>query len=302
MPETHAIRTLARGGAGYPSGLLDLPDPPAALHVAGALDPCAPAVAVVGARAATPYGLAQAGRLAGDLARLGFVVVSGLAHGIDAAAHRGALAGGGATVAVMPGGLDVITPVSHRDLARAIGARGALVSEQPLGRDVRPGMFVRRNRLIAALARAVVVVEAGERSGSLSTASWASRLGRALLAVPGDVDRAGSRGTHALLRAGAALCEGAADVVAALGGHETSRDPAARLAAALDGEPRGVEALAEVAGVALDQALEALLRLEWSGIAESLPGQRWRRRTGAVALAALAPRARVAAARPPAGR
>ena len=211
-------RIIAFGAGDYPVGLCDLADAPAALHVLGGPLPALErAVAIVGARAATPYGLGMARRLAADLARLGIVVVSGLARGIDAAAHEGALEAGGRTVAVLPGGLDVIAPAHHAQLARRIRGSGALASEHPAGTRVFRGSFLERNRLIAALSAATVVVEAAERSGALSTATVARRLGRIVLAVPGDIDRATSRGCNALIRSGAGVCEGARDVLAALG-------------------------------------------------------------------------------------
>ncbi len=207
-----------RGGPGYPDTAAELADAPERLFVRGRWPLDRPVVAVVGARAATPYGLATAARLAADLARLGLIVGSGLAYGVDAAAHRGALEAGGTSLAVLPGGLDRVTPRDHAALAGAIAARGTLLSEWAPGTGVYRSSFLRRNRLIAALASAVVVVEARRKSGALGTAHHARRLGRPLLAVPGDVDRDTSRGCHLLLKGGAALCEGAADVVAALGG------------------------------------------------------------------------------------
>jgi len=206
-------------------------------------------------------------------------VVSGLARGIDGAAHRGALEAGGASVAVLPGGLDAVTPRHHAGLAEALCARGGLVSERASGPPPFRGTFLDRNRLIAALGAATVVVEAAARSGALATAAAARRLGRPVLAVPGDVDRETSRGTHALIRAGAALCEGAGDVLRALGGTRGARaeSPHERLRAALRVEPRGVDALAAHAGLAVDEALGLLLELEWAGIAVRVPGQRWRR-------------------------
>jgi len=261
----------------YPAPLRDLRPPPPAVFVRGAL-PAGAAVAIVGSRAATPYGVRQAHVLAADLARLGVVVVSGLARGIDAAAHRGALEAGGRTVAVLPGGVDHVTPRHHAALAADIAAHGALLAEFAA---VPPwaGGFVRRNRLIAALGAVTVVVEAATRSGALSTAAAARRLGRPVLAVPGDVDRETSRGCHALLRAGARLCESAADVLAACGGRwaAPAGDPEALLLAALEGVPRGLDALAARAGLTPERALAALLRLEWAGALRALPGQRWAR-------------------------
>jgi len=265
--------------------------------------PTSPLVAIVGARAATAYGRAFAHRLAGDLVRLGYGVVSGLARGIDAAAHQGAVDAGGVTVAVLPGRIDHITPPSHAALARRIARDGALAAEWESGMPAARGLFLRRNRLIAAVARATVVVEAAERSGALTTAAVARRLGRPVLAVPGDVDRESSRGCHALLRLGARVCEGAADVLDALSAAAPPRvpsssrarrapcpgEPAAtdgsgasvRVAAALDAEPRGLDGLAARAGVAPDLALAALLELEWAGIARAHPGSRWTSRRAA---------------------
>jgi len=273
-------RALLESDPDYPPGLRDLADPPRVLFVRGALPERARAVAVVGSRAASPYGMACARRIARDLAALGYCVVSGLARGIDAAAHQGALEAGGSSVAVLPGGLDAVAPRHHRELAEALCERGGLATEWPSGAPVARGVFVRRNRLIAALAAATLVVEAAERSGALSTAAAARRLGRPLLAVPGDIDRPTARGVHALIRSGARLCERAADVVGAIGpGSDAQASPPAeaRLLAALEGGSRSVEALASAAGLGIEETLAGLLRLEWSGAAQALPGQRWAR-------------------------
>jgi len=282
-----AARALCAGDSDYPAALLDLPDPPRVLYARGRLPAPARTIAIVGSRAASPYGAAMARRLAADLAGLGYGIVSGLARGIDAAAHRGALEAGGASFAVLPGGLEDITPRHHRELAERLCARGGLCSERAAGPPPGPGGFVKRNRLIAALGAATVVVEAAERSGALSTAAAAWRLRRPLLAVPGDADRPTARGTLGLLRRGAALCDCAGDVVAALGvnarwpADEAERfgnPPEARLAAALEYEPRGAEQLATAAGLALEETLATLLRLEWAGVAAVHPGPRWARR------------------------
>ena len=213
-------RTITRDDVEYPPGLRALRDAPACLYVRGALPgDGVTAVAIVGSRAATPYGISVARRLAQDLARLGVWVVSGLARGIDAAAHGGALDAGGDTIAVLPSGLDTITPPAHVALAARIARRGALITEIATGGPRYRGQFIERNRLIAALASATVVVEAAEGSGALSTAAAARRLGRAVLAVPGDIDRPTVRGVHALLRAGAMVCEHARDVLAAIALH-----------------------------------------------------------------------------------
>lgn len=287
-------RTLRGSEPEYPEALRDLADPPARVFVAGGeLPAIRQAVAMVGSRAASRYGLEQARRLAGDLARLGLVVVSGLARGIDAAAHRGALDAGGRTVAILPSGLDAITPSGHRDLAAEIAARGTLLSEWESGEPRGKGVFVQRNRLIAALARATVVVEAAERSGALTTAAFARRLGRRVLAVPGDIDRETARGCHALIRAGAELCECAADVLAAPGdapralgrprrslpdsppGGGPTGTPESRLLAVLGSEPRTVDALAAGAELSVAETMSALLALRWAGAASPRPGQRW---------------------------
>jgi len=271
------VLVLERGGEGYPAALGDLRDPPARLFVRGGpLPAAAGAVAIVGTRAATPYGRALATRLAADLARRGLAVVSGLARGIDACAHAGALEAGGATVAVLPSALDHVTPAEHAALAGRIAGSGAVVSEVTEGGPFGRGAFVRRNRLIAALAAVTVVVEAGETSGALATAGLARALGRTVLAVPGDVDRPGSRGTLALLRQGVRPCADAGDVLRALGaGGERPATPEARLLAGLGPEPRHVEALARDSGASPAETLAMLLRLEWSGLAVSHPGGRW---------------------------
>lgn len=268
-------RALERGGGEYPDGLGDLPDAPRQVYAIGAIPPRRACVALVGARAATPYGQRVATTLARDLAAVGLAVVSGLARGIDAAAHRGALEAGGRTLAVLPAGLDHVTPPHHRALAAEIAERGALFSEYESGPPWGPGAFVRRNRLIAAHSSAVVVVEAGETSGALSTARWARKLGRPLFAVPGDVDRPGSRGCLALLRAGARVCAGAADVLAVLDHAPVSAE--ARILELLGEQPCALEALAARAALRVPEALAILLRLTWAGAAAECPGQRWRR-------------------------
>ncbi len=189
--------------------------------------PPGPRVAIVGSRKPSPYGEAVAEQLAGDLASAGVIVVSGLALGIDAAAHRGALAGGGVTVAVMGTGVDVVYPPSHAALADEIVASGgALVSQFPDGSLPRRHNFPARNLTMAALADAVVVVEAAQASGALITAEAAIELGREVLAVPGSIFSPLSVGTHGLIRDGAGLVQNARDVLAAIGvGREVLDDP-----------------------------------------------------------------------------
>jgi DNA processing protein len=215
------IRSLALGDPAYPALLRHIPDPPARLWLRGDADPSVldrTALAVVGARACSGYGRAVTRLLAGEAAALGVVVVSGLARGIDGEAHRAALAVGGTTVAVLGCGVDRDYPAAHAELARSILAAGGLVvSEYAPGIEPAPWRFPARNRIIAGLARATVVVEARERSGALITADFALEDGREVLAVPGEVTSALSRGTNALLRLGATPATSAADVLEALG-------------------------------------------------------------------------------------
>lgn len=197
-----AVHCLERGAAGWPEQLEDLAEPPERLWIRGAL-PAALMVAVVGARRSTAAGMAIAREIGRELAWAGAVVVSGMARGIDGAAHAGALAGGGETVAVLGCGIDCCYPPEHLRLRDAIAARGAVISELPGEAEPVGWRFPRRNRIIAALATAVIVVEATPRSGALSTARWAADLGREVLAVPGSIRSDRSLGTNLLIRDGA---------------------------------------------------------------------------------------------------
>lgn len=211
------IRRIARHDSEYPAQLREVPDAPEPLYVRGALTrEDALAVAVVGSRLATGYGIGVAEGLGAALAARGITVVSGLARGIDSAAHRGALRAGGRTIAVLGSGADVIYPPENRRLAAEIEARGALLSQFAPGTPALAHHFPLRNRVIAGLALGVVVVEAAERSGALITARIAAELGREVMAVPGRVTSPASRGAHALIRDGAALVERWEDVVAEL--------------------------------------------------------------------------------------
>ncbi len=202
---------------GYPAGLNAVSDAPGLLYVRGTLEARDElAVAIVGSRRCTTYGRRQAERLAGSLVRAGFSIISGLARGIDGAAHRGALNAGGRTVAVMATGVKEIYPPEHADLAIEITRSGALVSEFPLDQKPRPGLFPQRNRIISGLADAVLVVEATERSGSLITARLAAEQGRDVFAVPGNVLSGTHDGCHRLLRDGAALVCSPDEVLALL--------------------------------------------------------------------------------------
>jgi DNA processing protein len=213
----HAFEHIALGDARYPENLREITTPPERLYVRGRFAAAdALAVAIVGSRAATSYGLAVAERLAADLAARGVTVVSGLARGIDSAAHRGALRVGGRTIAVLGSGVDVIYPPENRRLAGEIESHGVVVSQFEPGTRPLSGHFPARNRVIAGLALAVVVVEAAEKSGSLITAGLAGEMGREVMAVPGLLTSAQSVGAHRLIQDGAALIQGWEDVVSQL--------------------------------------------------------------------------------------
>jgi DNA processing protein len=214
----------------YPKLLLEIPDPPPFLYLKGELKGSEPAVAIVGSRRATQYGLCTATRLARDLAACGVTVVSGMARGIDTAAHWGAVKAGGRSVAVLGCGIDQVYPPENEALCRAVAASGALLSEFPLGTAPLAENFPRRNRIISALSRGVVVVEAGEHSGSLITARYALEQGREVFAVPGNVTCSGSRGGNGLIKEGAKLVERVEDIL-----EELSLPPPA--SGALEGPP-----------------------------------------------------------------
>ena len=273
----------------YPEDLRMLDLPPPAIYMQGRL-PKAPAVAIVGARRASPYGIEVADWFARELAAAGVVVVSGFAVGVDAAAHRGALAvEGGRTVAVLGCGVDVDYPLGHRELGARIAAAGARLSEFPIARAPVAWQFPVRNRLIAALARACVVVEAAPLSGSLVTARLALELGREVLAVPGRVTDELALGTNALLADGAIPALDPRDVLEAIGfdGSASAGDRCATAAPdGLDGvplalwraareEPSSCERLAARAGVAVEKALVVALELELAGRLRRAPDGRY---------------------------
>lgn len=202
----------------YPPALLTMPDPPPLLYVKGRMEFLhAKSVAVVGSRNATPQGLEDAARFAQTLSDAGLTVVSGLAQGIDGAAHRGALAGCGSTIAVIGTGADIVYPAKHHSLAHQIAAEGAILSEWPLGTPARSAHFPQRNRLIAGLSSGVLIVEAALRSGSLITARLANEMGRDVFAIPGSIHAPLSRGCHGIIKEGARLVETAEEVLEELG-------------------------------------------------------------------------------------
>jgi DNA processing protein len=283
------IHALAWNDAGFPPLLLAIPDCPPVLWYRGSIDLFdVPAVAIVGSRAATVVAMQTAQRLSHDLAALGLVIVSGMARGVDSAAHHGALHAG-RTIAVLGCGVDVAYPREHAGLAGEIASSGAILSEYPPGTPPMAFHFPARNRLISGLSRAVVVIEASERSGSLITARCALEQGREVMAVPGNVLSGRNRGGHALIRDGAAIVESAEDVVAELGlGREAaaavgaspvisagSRDPLLTLLA--PGEPCDLDTLAARSGIAGVRLLARLADLELAGLICRASGGRFMR-------------------------
>lgn len=263
----------------YPALLRRAYDPPPVLYVQGevpAADEATPAVAIVGARAASAAGRALARALGRDLAAAGATVVSGLARGIDTAAHEGALQARGPTVAVLGSALDRLYPRENASLAAAIARSGALVSEFPFATEPHPSNFPRRNRVLAAWSRAVVVVEAASRSGALITARCALDEGREVLAVPGHPSHRGAEGTNQLLKDGAALVRNAADVAAELGLELAPAAEGRHQGGLLDSlrpdVPVSLEELSERSGRALPQLLAELSRLEVEARVRRLPG------------------------------
>lgn len=297
----HGGRVITQLDSDYPAALRQLPLPPPVLYCRGKLpverlgDPSiargSPAVAIVGSRHPTSYGREAAWLFARDLARAGAIVVSGFARGVDAAAHRGALAGSGPTLAVLGCGIDIPYPADHHPaLAAEIVEQGALLSELPLGAPPLPQHFPVRNRLIAALARATLVVEATARSGSLITARAALDLGREVLALPGRVFDETATGPNALLADGARPVLHPRDLLAELGldGRQVpSADPSppalpglgARLWEALrPGSAQGADELAARCAASIDETLAELLELELAGWVARLPGPVYSRR------------------------
>jgi DNA processing protein len=265
--------TVARGEPGYPALLAAIFDPPERLFLRGARRELleGPCVAVVGSRACSSYGAAVAESIGRALAAAGVVVVSGLARGVDAAAHRGALAAGGDTLAVLGCGIDRDYPASNAGLARRIAETGLIVSEYGPGVEPAPWRFPARNRIVAGLAVATVVVEARERSGALITADFALEEGREVLAVPGPITAASSVGSNRLLRLGAAPLLEPADVLTLLGLDAVARpapagELAASLLAALQERPAGADELAALTEAPVDRVAAALVELELDGL------------------------------------
>jgi DNA processing protein len=283
----HAVVTLA--DEVYPKPLLEIPDPPTLLYAHGRLDLLPrPALAVVGSRNATAQGERNAESFARAFSDAGLTIVSGLALGIDAAAHRGGLAGAASTIAVLGTGIDVTYPARNALLAQDIAQRGLMLSEFALGTPAAAHNFPRRNRIICGLAQGCLVVEAALASGSLITARTAAEQGREVFAIPGSIHSPLSKGCHALIKAGAKLVESAEDVLTELGGfrsggHTTSRaagvtSPEGRLLLAQMGfDPIDVDSLCARASLSAEQVSSELLRLELAGQVAVLPGGLYQR-------------------------
>ena len=286
----HAIQILSDTDPAYPRLLLEIHDPPGVLFVQGQIRPeDALSIAIVGSRHATHYGLAQAERLAASLARAGLTIVSGLARGIDAAAHRGALSAGGRTIAVLGSGLLNIYPPEHRGLAEQVAAQGALVSEAPPHSPPMAGAFPQRNRIISGFSMGVIVVEASTRSGALISARHAMEQGRDVFAVPGRVDNRLAQGCHRLIRDGAKLVETADDVLEELGplvapavqadGREIHHPAELALneleqqvLSAVSNEPTTVDAVVVASKLPVQQVLATLSVLEMRRLVRRLSG------------------------------
>ncbi len=275
-------RALSFKDKDYPASLKPLEESPPVLYVVGTIEQeDSLAVAVIGSRRASAYGRAAAERLSYDLAKRGVTVVSGLANGIDTAAHRGALRAGGRTIAVLGCGLDVNYPASNRNLRVRIVSSGALVTEFTTGTQPLPGNFPKRNRIVSGLSLGVVVVEAAPNSGTFSTVKWAAEQGREVFAVPGDINRRTSSGTNRLISDGAVLTTSADDILNEIG----VAAPPTRIAsldltneekaivAALEQGPTHVDEIAKVSRTGVNSVLAVLLALELKGLVRQEPGK-----------------------------
>jgi len=278
----HALLTLA--DTEYPKQLLEIPDPPALLCVTGNVKLLSSsALAVVGSRNATPQGMKNAQSFARTLSEAGLAIVSGLALGVDSAAHRGGLEGRGSTIAVLGTGIDIVYPRRNQALAEEIASRGTLVSEFPLGAPPNAANFPRRNRLISGLARGCLVVEAALDSGSLITARLAAEQGREVLAIPGSIHSPLSKGCHALIKQGAKLVESAQDVLEELGGARAPDPTPSGSGASHDlldkmgFDPLDIDELIARSGLTTEVVSAILLQWELEGKIASLPGGLYQR-------------------------
>lgn len=294
QPGNHVL-TLA--DADYPQALLEIPDPPQLLYAKGRLALLsAPALAVVGSRNATEQGIANARQFSQSLSQAGLTIISGMALGIDTAAHQGGMGGAGSTVAVIGTGADIVYPARNRSLAHQIADTGCIVSEYPLGMPAIAANFPRRNRIISGLARGVLVIEAALQSGSLITARMAAEQGRDVFAIPGSIHSPLSKGCHLLIKQGAKLVESGQDImeelrhfnpsagtntVTAASAQAASANPkdpfTSRLLAAMGFDPVHPDLLAQRSGFDITALSTPLLMLELDGLIERLPDGAYRR-------------------------
>lgn len=285
--EDPANHVVTLGDQHYPQLLLQIPDPPPLLYIKGDCTLLNQfAVAIVGSRNATAQGITNAEEFARALSVAGITVVSGLALGVDAAAHRGGLAGKASSIALVGTGLDIVYPARNRALAHALAERGALVSEFPLGTPALASNFPRRNRLISGVSRGCLVIEAALQSGSLITARMANEQGREVFALPGSIHSPLAKGCHRLIKQGAKLVDDVNDILeefkfslattteAALPEHDRE---AGRLLELMGYDPCSHDTVNARAGLAADQLASVLLGLELSGLIEKLPGNQYRR-------------------------
>ncbi|WP_035383291.1 DNA-processing protein DprA [Ferriphaselus sp. R-1] len=280
----NAVLTLA--DSGYPQALLNTSDPPMLLYIKGRQELLgAPALAVVGSRNASPAGIKNAEDFALAASDAGLCIVSGMAHGIDAAAHRGGLRGSGSSIAVIGTGLDKVYPAANRELAHQLAKDGLIISEFPLGTPPLAANFPRRNRIISGLSAGTLVVEASLQSGSLITARMALEQGREVFAIPGSIHSPQSKGCHYLIKQGAKLVESAQDILEELGALPVPTQPVTPPASVLPAleamgyDPVDMDTLAQRSNLTIEALSAILLQLELDGRVATLPGGRFQRIT-----------------------
>ncbi len=297
--EEHDVTVITLDDTSYPERLKQIHDPPALLYLKGTIEAAdANAVSIVGSRRATHYGKSVAGRLSGDLARMGITVVSGLAYGVDAAAHKGALAAGGRTIAVLGCGVDVVYPRANSKIHEMIPASGALVSEFPMGCQPDPGFFPMRNRIVSGLSLGTLVIEAPRKSGALITARHAVEQNREVFAVPGNIFSPYGEGCHRLIKDGAKLVENVYDIIGEIesglsnlkiGDHAAASGQAGAVDAKMSAdekkvfnflsmEPEHIDDVIEKCDLTASRAAGALVTLELKGLIHQLSGKQFIRR------------------------